>query len=221
MRPKNKPYQGLFITIEGGEGVGKSTLSDEITLKLKKQGYDVLKTREPGGPPLSEEIRQILLSPKQTFKVGCRAELLLFLAARAQHLEEQILPALYQGKVVICERFNDSTIAYQGCARQLGMSYVEELCKLATEEISEPDATILLDIDPIEGKKRLLAQRGESVDRLEREELQFHKEVRQGFLHLADRYSERMTIIDASLPIDQVVKMALQAIEPHLTLKPI
>lgn len=220
MKQTNKPYEGLFITIEGGEGAGKSTLSNSLAKELEKKGYCVLKTREPGGSPLSEHIREILLSPERKYKIGDRAELLLFLAARVQHLEEQILPALYQKKVVICERFNDSTIAYQGCARQLGMHYVEELCKLALEEVSEPDATILLDMDPALGKKRVHELRGEGEDRLEQEDLPFHREVRQGFLHLADQYRERIAIVDASLSTEEILQLALLAIEPHLLLRP-
>lgn len=220
MQQINKPYKGLFITIEGGEGVGKSTLCEQLALKLEQRGYDVVKTREPGGSPLSEHIRELLLHSQGKYQIGEQAELLLFLAARAQHIEENILPTLRQGKIVLCERFNDSTIAYQGCARHLGMHHVEELCKLASEELLEPNCTLFLDLPPSEGMKRLTAQQRKKVDRLEQEQLQFHHEVRQGFLHLADQYPDRIVTLDASSPIEQVVEMALKALEPSLHLKP-
>jgi len=210
MQQVNKPYEGLFITIEGGEGCGKTTLSNQLTLVLEKKGYAVFKTREPGGTSLSEHIRKLLLDPGEA--ITEKAELLLFLTARVQHVEECIKPALRQGQIVICERFNDSTIAYQGCARGLGMDYVKQLCEIVCEN---PDVTLLLDIDPQEGMRRIKAE-GKSPDRIEQEKLQFHKEVRRGFLHLADEYPNRMTVLDANLPIDEIVLLAIEAIKPHL-----
>lgn len=220
MQQINKPYEGLFITIEGGEGSGKSTLSQKLAEELQKRGYEVVKTREPGGSALSEYLRNLLLNPSPQMKIGSRAELLLFLAARAQHIEELIAPALRESKVVICERFNDSTIAYQGSARHLGMHAVENLCKAAFEGCSQPDCTLFLDIDPEEGFKRVKAQRGEAIDRMEKEKLQFHREVRQGYLHLADQHQDRIVVLDAALPLETVFKAALEGLEPHLMLKP-
>jgi dTMP kinase len=220
MQQINKPYEGLFITIEGGEGSGKTTVCDRIVKALKARGYEVIQTREPGGSPLSECLRDILLNPKESYKIGERAELLLFLAARAQHIEEQILPALRQGKVVVCDRFNDSSIAYQGCARHLGMHYVEKLCQLATEGLAEPNCTLFLDLDPALGIERVKEKRRERFDRLEQEKLQFHREVRQGYLHLADENPDRIEVIDAAQPLEAVVESCLQALEPHLSLKP-
>lgn len=220
MQQSNRPYKGLFITIEGGEGSGKSTVCTKLTSALQARGYEVLQTREPGGSPLSEHLRDLLLNPKERCNIAERAELLLFLAARAQHIEEQILPALREGKLVICDRFNDSSIAYQGCARHLGMHYVEKLCQLATEGLAEPNCTLFLDLDPILGLERVKKLKNESLDRLEQEKLQFHREVRQGYLHLADANRERIEVIDAALPIDEVVKSCLKVLEPHLTLKP-
>lgn len=217
MQQITRPYEGLFITIEGGDGCGKTTICDRLAKELEKRGYEIIKTREPGGTKLSEHIRSLVLNPKKEFSISEKTELLLFLAARAQHLEEKILPALRQGKVVICERFNDSTIAYQGVARHLGMQFVEKLCQLLFED---PDFTLFLDIEPAAGMERIQTKRKEKLDRLDQEKLQFHKEVRQGFLHLADEHPDRITIIDATLPIDQVVSTAMTAIEPHLTLKP-
>lgn len=220
MQQINKPYEGLFITIEGGEGSGKTTVCNRLADALEKRGYDVVQTREPGGTPLSECVRELLLNPKEKYEIGERAELLLFLASRAQHIEEQILPALRQGKVVICDRFNDSSIAYQGYARHLGKHYVEKLCQLATEGLAEPNCTLFLDVDPIIGIERLKKERPGQFDRLEQEKLQFHREVRQGYLHLADEHPERIEVIDASQPLDLVIETALNVLEPHLSLKP-
>ncbi len=216
MQQMNKPYKGLFITFEGGEGSGKSTLCERLAVELTSRGYDVIKTREPGGTALSEKIREMVLDKKTPFLIRERAELLLFLAARAQHVEESILPALHAGKVVLCDRFNDSSVAYQGVARHLGKNYVEKLCQLATEGLSEPDCTFFLDIDPSVGSQRSLG----APDRMEEEGLQFHQEVRQGYLHLADEHPERIVVIDASLLPDEVFAQSVTALERHLTLKP-
>ena len=213
MEQNHKPYEGLFVTIEGGDGCGKSTLSDHLTQELTKRGYPVFKTREPGGTPLSEKIRNLLLKPDADYTIAPRAELLLYLAARAQNVEECIKPALYKGQVVICERFNDSTIAYQGCARNLGMQFVEKLCNLLCDG---PDFTLFLDLDPAIGMNRVKAERKQPFDRLEQEKLQFHKEVRQGYLHLADEHPQRIVVIDASQPLEQVVEAAWKALEPRL-----
>lgn len=215
MQQTNRPYEGLFITLEGGDGCGKTTVATRLVEQLQKRGYTVFKTREPGGTPLSEQIRHLLLNPQGDYTVAPHAELLLYLAARAQNYEDRIKPALHRGEIVVCERFHDSSIAYQGCARHLGMSYVEQLCELVCPH---PDFTLFLDLEPEEGIRRVRAARL-AEDRLELEKLQFHREVRQGFLHLADAHPQRIAIIDASQPIEQVVQASLEAVEPHLLLK--
>ncbi len=209
----SKEYKGCFITIEGGDGTGKSTLSEKLAQEFTSRGYSIVKTREPGGTPLSEKIRPLILDPNANFKVCERSELLLYLASRLQHIEEIIVPALREGKVVICERFNDSTIVYQGCARHLGMSYVEELCVLACNGLATPDRTLYLDLDPEIGLQRIKSQPDRELDRLELEKLQFHKQVRQGYLQLADKHPERITVIDANQSPEEVFNAALQAIE--------
>lgn len=209
---KNKPYEGIFLTIEGGEGAGKSTLAAALVAHCHKQGYPLVHTREPGGTLLSERVRALLLENEQpSLKISEQAELLLFLAARAQHVEEVMLPALRAGKLLLCERFNDSTIAYQGGARHLGMDYVEQLVHLAIRDLSV-DCTLLLDIDPEVAFQRL----GRKRDRLESEALQFHREVRSAFLYLADKYSERIVVLDATLPEQELLQAALRALQPHL-----
>lgn len=213
----NKPYEGLFITIEGGDGAGKTTFAKKLCEELTQKGYRVAHTREPGGSPLAEKIRALLLDPQQKF---CNtSELLLFLAARAEHLDKVIMPALRECSVVVCERFNDSSIAYQGMGRHLGMEHVEKLCSLATAKMT-PDATFLLDIDPQEGLNRARKGRGQPLDRVELEKLQFHKEVRQAYLHLADLYADRIIVLDATEPVEQLLKKAFPLLEPHLLLKP-
>lgn len=210
----------LFFTIEGGEGTGKTTVATELVQRLRARGYEVLFTREPGGSHLAEQIRTLLLDPRTRDPIKARAELFLFLAARAQHVEEQILPALRQGQLVLCDRFNDSSIAYQGFARHLGEEYVERACRLATEGLGDPCCTLLLDLDPVEGLQRVRAARGRGEDRIEKEELPFHQMVRQGYLHLADRYPERILVLDASRPVSAVVEEAFAKIEGYLPASP-
>ncbi len=201
MRSKGK-MPARLITIEGGEGSGKSTLIEA----LHKAFPDAIVTREPGGCALSEQIRELLLAPSDT-PIDTEAETLLFLAARAQHLHETILPALEAGKTVICDRFNDSTIAYQGYARGLDLDHVERLCNLACHDL-QPDKTLLLDIEPALGLER--AGRVGDPDRMESETLDFHTRVNEGFRKIARRHSTRIRVLDATLPPDQIAEQALQ-----------
>lgn len=218
----NLPNKGLFITFEGGEGAGKTTLIDKIEQELKNRGVPVVRTREPGGTKLSEQIRHWLLDKSFDITVGDKAEMLLFLSARAQHLEELILPALAQGKVVLCDRFNDSTVVYQGVARGLGFDYVQKLCTLACG--IEPDLTLFLDLDPRIGLARTrrthkdTAKAGE-MDRIESEKLEFHEKVRQGFLKLAASNTQRIHVLDATQSRDDVFSHALEILTPHFSVK--
>lgn len=215
----------FFITIEGGEGAGKSTLIEKLSTLLVSRGYEVVKTREPGGSRLSNQIRQWLLNRDSDIPIGYKAELLLFLSARAQHLEELIRPALDQGKIVICDRFNDSTVVYQGLGRGLGMDYVKQLCEIVSEQII-PNLTIFLDVDPSVGLMRTRnafkenARPGE-VDRIEAERIDFHERVRQGFLALAKSYPERIHVIDANQSEDAVFRQAKQLIEKAVVERPV
>lgn len=207
----------LFITIEGGEGAGKTTLIDKLARVLESHGFEVLKTREPGGSRLSNQIRHWLLNRDSDIPISYKAELLLFLSARAQHLEELIKPALAQGKVVLCDRFNDSSIVYQGMGRGLGMDYVKQLCDDVCENIM-PELTLFLDVEPLVGLMRTRnaskenAKQGE-VDRIEAERLDFHERVRQGFLTVAKKNSERIHVIDANQNEDAVFRQSKQVIE--------
>lgn len=206
--------KGKFITFEGGEGAGKSTLIQALDEALKKKGYQTLRTREPGGSAFGEQVRSWLLNRNPQIAIGSKAELLLFLAARSQHLEEIILPALNSGKIILCDRFNDSTVAYQGAARGLGVSFVQQFCDLVCDGIV-PDLTFLLDIEPEEGLKRTRhafkenAASGE-LDCIEKEALAFHRLVRKTLLDLAKQSPDRIVILDASQPISSVFDKAFK-----------
>jgi dTMP kinase len=207
----------MFITFEGGEGSGKSTAIKTILKKLTAEGYEVVLTREPGGTPISEEIRNVILDKKNT-DMDPRTEALLYAASRRQHVVEKILPALKAGKVVICDRYLDSSLAYQGGARGLGIDNVLAVNLFATEGL-EPDLTILFDIDPRQGLERIAANSGREVNRLDVEKLPFHYKVRAAFLELAKRYPARYVTIDASKSPADVSQEAYDAIEKKLAEK--
>lgn len=170
----------FFITFEGVEGSGKSTQADFLARNLKRKGFGVVKTTEPGGIPVGEKIRKILLDTKNTH-LTAKTEFLLFLANRSQHLEDLIKPALKKGKVVVCDRFSGSTFAYQYFARGLSpLTELKKINKFACDGL-EPDLVILLDIDPTRSLKR----KGENLSRFDQESLAFHQKVRRGYLRLA------------------------------------
>jgi dTMP kinase len=203
----------LFITFEGGEGAGKTTLIEGIFRHLTSSGYSVLKTREPGGTKMGEKIRSLLLEVQEG-KVSPFAELSLFLAARAQHIDEIILPALEVGKIVLCDRFNDSSVAYQGVARNLGKEGVSQACQFISQGL-HPDLTFYLDIEPSLGLSRV--QRTRVQDRIEQEGLAFHAKIRKAYLDLVAENPKRMLLIDASLPKERVYQKAIGAINLLLT----
>ena len=190
--------KGFLITIEGCEGSGKSTQSKLLKQYLKNKQLKVVLTREPGGSKTAEKIRNIFLSPKNAISSIC--ELMLYEAARAQHFHETIKPYLEKGYVVICDRFTDSTIAYQGYARKLNINVIEKLNLIATDG-KTPDLTIYLDINPILGIKKAKITQGKDFrngDRIERESLKFHNDVRKGFLALVKKYPNRVKKIKTS-----------------------
>jgi dTMP kinase len=185
--------QGLFITFEGGDGAGKTTLIEKIHQHLGN--HNVLKTRAPGGTEIGKEIRNLLLH-KHDAALSKRCELLLFLADRAQHVSEVILPALTEKKIVLCDRYNDSTVAYQGGARGLSPEIVADLCRFATDGL-EPDLTFYLDLDPKIGLERV-QKASSGKDRIELETLAFHQNIRKTFHQIAKNNPKRFIIIDAS-----------------------
>lgn len=207
MRSINQP---CFITIEGGEGAGKTTLINLFEKLLQEWGFSVVKTREPGGSLLGNEIRNWLLNRHESVKIGPKAELLMFLAARAQHIEEVIAPAIAAGKVVICDRFNDSTVAYQGVGRGLGLPYVRDLCSAICGK-TVPDLTFYLDVDPHIGLQRTKRTSKENagageVDRIEAEALEFHQRVRAAFAEIAKEEPGRFISVDASESQEKVAE---------------
>lgn len=212
--PKKRRWNGLFVTFEGGEGAGKSSLIASLYDYLTEQGHELLRSREPGGSPLGEMIREALLNPSYDVTIGSRAELCLFLASRAQHIEEVLLPALEMGKIVLCDRFNDSTIAYQGIGRGLGVDYVRQLCTLICEGVT-PDLTFYLDVAPHVGLHRAAKTRA-ATDRIESEEMAFHERIRNGFLQIAARERARFYVIDAHQPLEDVFEQVIEVIENKL-----
>lgn len=188
---------GLFITFEGVESCGKSTQARLLADYLRASGLEVLLTREPGGPKISEAIRRLLLD-KDNQEMLPETEFLLYLAARAQHTGEFILPALQEGKIVICDRYADSTFAYQGAARQIDLRVIEYLRPFSTYNL-EPHLTFLIDIDPLISLKRLNTSQ---KDRLELEALAFHQAVRNGFLQVASKEKKRYIVLNGLLSIE-------------------
>lgn len=198
----------MFITFEGGEGSGKTTQIDNLSIELQNRGMQVITAREPGGTQLGEYVRDCLLNPDIGVSFGARAELMLYLAARVQNLEEVIRPAIAEGKIVICDRFNDSSIAYQGGARGLGIENVQHLCEMACQNF-DPDLTFFLDIDPKKGMSRLNRER----DRLEDEGMPFHDKVRESFHHIAKSNPHRIHLIDAAQSKQAVFSEIIQVVE--------
>ena len=188
-------FPGTFVTLEGPEGAGKTTQVKLLSKQLDIAGVAHVVTRDPGGTPLGKQIRRILLNPENP--VQPNAELLLYQADRAQHVAELIMPALQEGKLVICDRYIDSTLAYQGYGRGIDFAIIEELNQIATGGLM-PELTILFDIESSEGLARLHPG---GHDRLEREALEFHLKVRHGYLELAKKDPERWRILDASKPL--------------------
>lgn len=199
-----------FITFEGGEGSGKSTVLKIVAQRLESEGVQVLTTREPGGTPIAEQIRNVILDKGNT-AMDPRTEALLYAASRRQHLVEKIWPAISEGKVVLCDRYLDSSLAYQGGARGLGMDEVLSVNLFATEG-TYPDLTLLFDIPPEDGLARIAKNANREVNRLDLEKLSFHHDVRRYFLSLAERFPSRFVVIDASASIEEVAENAYQAI---------
>ena len=204
----------MFITIEGPEGSGKTTAVNYAVAKLEEMGYQIVRTREPGGTPIAEQIRNVILDKANT-SMDERTEALLYAAARRQHLVEKVWPALKEGKIVVCDRYLDSSLAYQGGARKLGVDNVLAVNNFATEG-TFPDLTLLFDIEPELGLARISANSNREVNRLDLEKIEFHRAVRNTFLELAKRYPERFVVIDASKSKEEVANKTLEVILSRL-----
>jgi dTMP kinase len=204
----------MFITLEGPEGSGKTTAVEAAVKRLQEMGYEIVRTREPGGTPISEQIRNVILDKENTAMDG-RTEALLYAASRRQHLVEKVWPALKEGKIVICDRYLDSSLAYQGGARGLGVDNILNINLFATEN-TWPDLTLLFDIKPEIGLARINSNANREVNRLDLEKIDFHNKVRESFLALAKRFPDRYVIIDASQDRETVAKNTLEAILARL-----
>lgn len=199
---------GFFITFEGPDGSGKSTASTGVYEKLLENGYDAIYTREPGGIDISEQIRKVILDQKNT-SMDAKTEALLYAASRRQHLVEKIIPALNEGKIVICDRFIDSSLAYQGYARGLGIEEVYKINKFAIGDYL-PMKTLFLNVDAKTGLDRISNRKNK--DRLDQEELSFHNDVFEGYQKVIEMYKDRMIIIDATKSEEEVIDMCYQEV---------
>lgn len=198
MRTENK--KGFFIVLEGGDGTGKTTQTKLISKHLEDKGFDsIVLTREPGGVDTAEKIRNIILNEN----IDPVTEALLFASARREHLVKKVMPALNEGKIVICDRFLYSSLAYQGYARDLGIDTVYNINSLAVEDCF-PDLTIMLDLNAEEGIKRIFTNREDETNRLDKEGLDFHSKVREGYKIVSEKYSNELVIVDASKSIEDV-----------------
>jgi len=205
---------GKFITLEGGEGVGKTTLVQGLTHELADRNIDVVVTREPGGTPGAELLRDLLLNG-EVERWSARTEALMMYAARVDHVERRIKPALARGAWVLCDRFADSTRAYQGVAGGLS---APELAKLESFALGEfrADMTLIVDLDPVTGRQRTI-KRGEKITRFEKFDIDYHKRLRRAFLEIAIEEPERCVILDGSQSQEQVLRAAIEAVDDRLT----
>lgn len=205
--------KGFFIVFEGGEGSGKSTILEKIYQWLIDENSKVIKTREPGGIRIAEQIREIILSSENEMLDG-KTEALLFAAARRQHLVEKVIPALAEGKVVLCDRFVDSSLAYQGYARGFGIEEIYNINLFAIDDC-KPDLTILFDIEPSIGLDRIKKNSSREVNRLDKEKLEFHNKVREGY-HEVLKINSKMVKVDASKSIEEVFEEVKEIISKHI-----
>lgn len=209
-------HKGIFITFEGNDGSGKTTISKKVYEKMKDLGYPVIYTREPGGIDIAEQIRSVILDTKNT-TMDARTEALLYAASRRQHLIEKVLPALAQGKIVLCDRFLDSSLAYQGIGRGIGIDEVYQINEFAIEG-HMPDATVFLAI-PLEVGLLRVNSRG-IKDRLDNESKEFHSKVALGYEIVKEKFHDRMYVVDANMDVESVfeasMKSVLEIVKQHV-----
>ena len=206
---------GLFITFEGGEGCGKSTQIAALKARLEAMGKTVVQTREPGGTPLGESVRNLLQHDDAGQGMSPEAELLLFAASRAQHVRELVAPAIAEGQIVLCDRFLDSTTVYQGVARAIDSKRVDTINQFAIGD-TKPDLTILIDLPPEIGLARVHARSDGQLDRMENEAIEFFQAVRQGYLDLAKSEPKRFLVLDGSQSVDALETQIWQRVEATL-----
>lgn len=205
---------GYLISFEGGEGAGKSTVLQRLEETLIEKGFTVVCTREPGGIEIAEQIRNVILDQKNT-KMDSKTEALLYAAARRQHLVEKIIPALEKGSIVLCDRYIDSSLTYQGYARGLGMEAVLSINQFAIDGFM-PDLTLFLDISPEVGLARIQKDGAREINRLDLESLEFHRKVREGYYKLMEAFPERIKKINAENDIETVFQNVLREVFYYL-----
>ncbi|WP_042201173.1 dTMP kinase [Paenibacillus camerounensis] len=206
--------EGFFITLEGGDGAGKTTVLGRVAAYLQNHSMPYIITREPGGIEIAEKIRSIILDPAHT-AMDARTEALLYAAARSQHLAEVVEPALQQGLTVLCDRFVDSSLVYQGHARGLGIEQVRNINEFATGG-RKPDLTFYLDVDPEIGLSRIAANQDREVNRLDLEKLDFHQKVREGYQLVVQSDPERVVVLDANRPIHMVEQDIVRTLKERI-----
>ncbi|AYV72833.1 MULTISPECIES: dTMP kinase [Niallia] len=206
--------KGLFITLEGPEGAGKTTVIDMLLNYYQEKELQIIKTREPGGIPISEKIRNIILDPKH-IEMDARTEALLYAAARRQHLVEKVVPALNGGAIVLCDRFIDSSLAYQGYARGIDMDEIWKINQFAIGDIM-PELTIYFDLDPRVGLARINNTSDREINRLDLETIEFHERVQEGYYKVIEKFPERIIKVDASKPLEQVLEDTVDIINRFL-----
>ncbi|AFV22034.1 MULTISPECIES: dTMP kinase [Bacillus] len=200
--------RGLFVSIEGGEGSGKSALIQGLSLYLEEQGMECLTSREPGGVKVAEEIRELIMENE----MDAITEALLFASARREHFKNKISPALTEGKIVICDRFVDSSIVYQGYVQGIGMDNVLSINSQALEGLVMPHLTLYLDVEPTIALNRI-AQNNRETNRFDEKSIEFHKKVREGYLLIEEKHSNRIKKVDASLSKDEVLQQSIEYIK--------
>lgn len=210
--------RGFMVVCDGSNGAGKTTLIERLRQYLVAQDFDVVVTREPGGTPIGEKIREVLLSPESS-EMCDLTELMLFAAARAQHLREKILPALADGKVVLCDRFDSATVSFQHYARGIDRHLVERINALALDGF-RPDLYLILDLDPMAGLARV-RERGQALDRLEAEQLAFLQRARDGYLKQAEEDPQRFKVLDAGRDVADVAAEAIALVESLASRSPV
>lgn len=208
--------KGVFITFEGGEGTGKTSQIKRVKDFLSSKGIDCILTREPGGIDISEQIREVILNTKNT-AMDYKTEALLYAAARRQHMVERVIPSINEGKVVLCDRFLDSSLVYQGYTRGLGIDEVLNINKYVIEDYM-PDLTIYLDIEPEKGLERISKNKGREINRLDLENIDFHNKVREGYKKLLSMYDYRIEEVDASESLEVVYNNIINIIVKKLNI---
>jgi dTMP kinase len=206
--------KGKFITFEGPDGAGKTTVLEMLVKDINESGIDAVFTREPGGIHIAEKIREVILNKEHT-EMDSRTEALLYAAARRQHLVEKVIPSINNGKHVFCDRFIDSSLAYQGYARGIGIDEVLSINEFAINGFM-PDLTLYFKIDPETGLKRIAKNKGREINRLDLEDISFHNKVQEGYEKVISRFQERIVVINANQAIDKVLHDVKNVLKEHL-----